>query len=109
MPKKKTTKRKTKTKKKTKSKSMDKAMDKSMGTTKDKAKKMDDMMPAGEVTMPAEIEVYLTTLEFPADKDTVLEHARMQGASQDVLDMLEEIPEQEYSKMAEVVEEVEVL
>ena len=35
-------------------------------------------------------------MDYPTTKDKIVEHARKQGAPQDVMEALENIPEQEY-------------
>jgi hypothetical protein len=50
-----------------------------------------------------EIERYLTGLKFPADKQALINCAQSNGASPEVLEMIERFPdEEEYRKMSEI-------
>ncbi len=44
----------------------------------------------------------LSGIDFPANKRTLVEHARGKQANQEVIDILENLPEQEYNNMADV-------
>jgi hypothetical protein len=43
-----------------------------------------------------EVQKYLSGMDYPASKEQLVEHARQQGAPQDVLEELTSIPEEEY-------------
>lgn len=44
----------------------------------------------------------LSGIGFPAGKRNLLEHARKNNADRDVLDVLEQMPEEQYTSMADV-------
>ena len=51
---------------------------------------------------PANVATYLKGIDYPANKQDLLRHARQNGAEQDVVDVLERMPEQQYGNMADV-------
>ena len=51
----------------------------------------------------AHIAESLKGIDFPANKDNVVEHARKNKAEDEVLDVLQNLPEQEYGTMADVM------
>lgn len=52
---------------------------------------------------PANVATYLKGIDYPANKQDLLRHARQNGAEQDVVDVLERMPEQQYLNMADVM------
>jgi hypothetical protein len=52
---------------------------------------------------PANVTHHLQGVEFPANKDDLVECAKENGANDDVLDVIEAMPEQEYRSMADVM------
>lgn len=50
-----------------------------------------------EVPSPIHIQKFLGGLDYPAGKKALLEKAQQKGADEDVLRVLEQIPDQEYS------------
>lgn len=52
---------------------------------------------------PANVATYLKGIDYPANKQDLLRHARQNGAEQDVVDVLERMPEQQYGNMADVI------
>jgi len=50
----------------------------------------------------AEIQRYMRDLEYPADKSQLLEQARKEHAPQNVLDVIEEFPDQHYNSAVHV-------
>jgi hypothetical protein len=42
-------------------------------------------------------------MDFPASKDDLVRHAKDNGADQDVLDSIEQLPESRYGTMADVM------
>jgi len=52
---------------------------------------------------PANVATYLKGIDYPANKQDLLQHARQNGAEQDVVDVLECMPEQQYGNMADVM------
>ena len=53
-----------------------------------------------------EVQKFLSGMDYPARKDEILEHARSQGASDDVLQALEGISDREYDGPNAVSQEV---
>jgi hypothetical protein len=51
---------------------------------------------------PAEVEEYLHGLDFPSDKDDLISKARDNGAPDDVISLLDNLPEQDYHSPIEV-------
>lgn len=52
---------------------------------------------------PANVATYLKGIDYPANKQDLLRHARQNGAEQDVVDVLERMPKQQYGNMADVM------
>jgi hypothetical protein len=52
---------------------------------------------------PANIAHYLAGIDFPCNKGNLVEHARKNNAGKDVLEILEDLPEGEYTNMAKVM------
>lgn len=44
----------------------------------------------------------LSGIDFPANKNTLVEHARNNNADRDVIDVLDQMPEERYASMADV-------
>ena len=51
---------------------------------------------------PIQVQKYLSGIDYPASKDTIVEAAEKQGAGADVLDALRAIPEGDYDKPTDV-------
>ncbi|MDP3795514.1 MAG: DUF2795 domain-containing protein [bacterium] len=45
---------------------------------------------------PVQIQRFLEGLDYPATKDEIIEHARAEGADDNVIATLEQIPDREY-------------
>jgi hypothetical protein len=45
---------------------------------------------------PIEVQKYLSGMDYPATKDQIVQHAREHDAPEEVMDLLEKMPEQEY-------------
>jgi hypothetical protein len=43
-----------------------------------------------------EVQKYLAGVNYPAAKDELVDHAKKQGASKDVIDALSSLPDREY-------------
>jgi Protein of unknown function (DUF2795) len=60
----------------------------------------------GELSMaktnPIQLQKHLKGVDYPATKEDLINHARQQGADQDLLSDLEQIPDQEYETPTEV-------
>lgn len=52
---------------------------------------------------PANVQRYLKGMDYPAKKNALLKTARGNDAPQDVLDVLKELPEDEYSGPQDVM------
>ncbi len=44
----------------------------------------------------------LQGIDFPADKNKIVEYARKQNAKQDLIDVLDKMPNEQYTSMADV-------
>jgi hypothetical protein len=51
---------------------------------------------------PIQIQKYLKGVDYPAFRDDLIAHAEEQGADDEVLDLLEQIPDDEYETPADV-------
>jgi hypothetical protein len=47
----------------------------------------------------------LSGIDFPANKRDLVNHAREKNANQEILDVLQQMPEREYDNMADVEHE----
>ena len=52
---------------------------------------------------PINVTHYLKGIDFPASKSDLLEQAKKNNAEDDVLDMIESMPEDDYGDMSEVM------
>ncbi|WP_407297527.1 DUF2795 domain-containing protein [Stutzerimonas zhaodongensis] len=52
---------------------------------------------------PANVTTYLKGIDYPAQKEDLLQHAQKNGAEPEVLDVLKGMPDQEYNNMADVM------
>lgn len=55
---------------------------------------------------PIELQKYLKGMDYPADKQGLLEHAKGQGAPDDVMSTLEALPEGPYDAPTDVTKAV---
>jgi hypothetical protein len=55
---------------------------------------------------PIEIEKCIKGVQFPADKQDIINKARENRAREDVMRMLEQLPDQEYRRPTEITEEL---
>jgi len=55
---------------------------------------------------PVEIEEYLRGVHYPARKNDLIKHARQQGASQDVLETLRDLREENFNSPVDVTKAV---
>lgn len=51
---------------------------------------------------PIQLQKHLKGMDYPASKQELIEHAKKQGADEDALSALEELPEQEYEGPTDV-------
>ena len=54
-------------------------------------------------TSPSNVARYLAGIDFPARKRQLIEHAKRNGAEEEVIQKLQELPEEEFRSMAEVM------
>lgn len=54
-------------------------------------------------TSPVNIAHYLSGIDFPCQKADLMAHAEHNGAAEDALDMLQNMPDDEYNNMADVM------
>jgi hypothetical protein len=52
---------------------------------------------------PANITHHLKGIDFPADKSDLAKHAKQQGADQEILEVLNKMPDGKYETMADVM------
>jgi len=52
---------------------------------------------------PANMAQHLKGIDFPADKQDLLDVAKQNGADEDVLEVIENLPDDEYQSMADVM------
>jgi hypothetical protein len=43
-----------------------------------------------------EVQKYLSGMDYPASKEQLVEHAKSKGASKEILDELDRLPDEEY-------------
>ncbi len=55
---------------------------------------------------PSTIAHYLKGIDFPAGKEDLIRHARGQEADEEVVGVLDRMPDQEYGSMADVMKGV---
>ena len=55
---------------------------------------------------PVNIARHLSGIEFPVSKKDLVDHANGNKADQDVMDILQQMPEREYASMADVMKGV---
>jgi Protein of unknown function (DUF2795) len=53
---------------------------------------------------PANVAQYLSGINFPCQKEDLVHHARQNGAGDEVLEVLRNMPEDEYNNMADVMQ-----
>lgn len=64
-------------------------------------------MPAKhESPNPIQVQKYLGGLDYPAKKQDIVEKARQKGADNDIMQILQKIPDQEYSSPVALSREV---
>lgn len=54
---------------------------------------------------PAQLAVYLKGIDFPAKKDEIVEHAKANGAPENVMSFLNRLPDRDYRLPTDVEEE----
>jgi hypothetical protein len=56
---------------------------------------------------PAAVLQYLRGIVFPADRNALIRHARRQDANDQILELLDHIPNRDYGSMADVMKGVD--
>jgi hypothetical protein len=51
---------------------------------------------------PIQVQKYLSGMDYPADKDEIIDHAKDQGADNDVAQILQQLPERDYKTAADI-------
>lgn len=65
--------------------------------------KGDAAMPqSGGSVSAAEVEKYIGGIDFPASKDQLIDHARDKGAPKEVLELMQDFPDQQYGSAIDV-------
>lgn len=55
---------------------------------------------------PVEVEKSLKGIDFPAKRQDLLNHAKQRGADQEVLETIENLPEEDYNTAADVTKAI---
>ncbi len=53
--------------------------------------------------LPANVTTFLKGIDYPARKEQLVKHAQQNGAESSVIDVLQNMPDQEYDNMADVM------
>ncbi|MHC1757439.1 MAG: DUF2795 domain-containing protein [Methanosarcina sp.] len=56
-------------------------------------------------TSPIEVQKALKDMDYPANKEKLIQHAKKHNASKEVMEVLQDLPDQEYSNAADVSKE----
>jgi hypothetical protein len=51
---------------------------------------------------PIQVQKFLGGMDYPASKDEIVDHAKSKGADENVMDVLEQLPDDEYQTPADV-------
>lgn len=51
---------------------------------------------------PIQVQKFLSGMDYPASKDEIVEHAKSKGADENIMDTLEQLPEEDYETPADV-------
>ena len=52
---------------------------------------------------PANVTTFLKGIDYPARKEQLVKHAQQNGAESSVIDVLQNMPDQEYDNMADIM------
>jgi len=63
-------------------------------------------MARSRTITPVEVQNYLTGVDYPVNKDELIQSARDQDAPDEVLEILNQIPDREYQKPTDVTREI---
>jgi hypothetical protein len=53
---------------------------------------------------PIQVQKFLGAIDYPTDKQTLVDHARQEGAGQDIVDALRRMPERSFNSPNDVSE-----
>lgn len=56
-------------------------------------------------TSPIEVQKSLKNMDYPAKKQDLIDHAKQNNASKEVMEVLQSLPEKEYTNAADVSKE----
>lgn len=70
-----------------------------------RAGKEGDGSQSSKPDSPAQVQKYLGGLDYPVSKQQLVEKARQEGASEEVMRLLEQLPDQEYGSPVAVSKE----
>lgn len=56
-------------------------------------------------TSPIEVQKALKDMDYPASKEKLIQHAKKHSASKEVMQVLDELPDKEYTNAADVSKE----
>ncbi len=51
---------------------------------------------------PIQVQKFLGGMDYPATKDEIVKHAKSKGADENIMDTLEQLPEDDYETPADV-------
>jgi hypothetical protein len=51
---------------------------------------------------PIQVQKFLSGMDYPASKDEIVEHAKSKGADENIMDTLEQLPEEDYETPADI-------
>lgn len=63
-------------------------------------------MQQGQIVNPIQIQKYLSDIDYPCEKQDLLDAADVQGADDNVMYTLSQLPEREYNSPNDVAEEI---
>lgn len=55
---------------------------------------------------PIDVQKHLRGLDYPANKEDILQHAREQGADGELMSLLEQLPDREYERPTDISHEI---
>lgn len=61
------------------------------------------------IVSPIQLHAYLRGVQYPTSKESLIETAEVNGASEEVLDVLDVLPSGEYYGLVDLIEEIEDL
>ncbi|MBP6931754.1 MAG: DUF2795 domain-containing protein [Candidatus Pacebacteria bacterium] len=54
------------------------------------------------------IESYLVGLDYPCNKEKIIEHIKQNGAVEEVVNMLKDLPDKEYRSSSDIASELDI-